>query len=68
MLYSSIDTTKRIGYMVEIMWHHRETRRQTEKTNSNLEYREKPVYSTQKKRKRSKSNGIKTRNGGNKIW
>ncbi|MDH4266069.1 MAG: hypothetical protein OEW45_10565 [Deltaproteobacteria bacterium] len=29
------------------MWHRRETRRQTEKTNLNLWYLEKPVYSTQ---------------------
>jgi hypothetical protein len=35
------------GYRVEIVWHRRETRRQTEKTNLNLSYREKPVYSTQ---------------------
>ena len=28
-------------------WHCRETRRQTEKTNLNLWYLEKPVYSTQ---------------------
>jgi hypothetical protein len=33
--------------MVEILWHRRETRRQTEKTNFNLQRREKPVYSTQ---------------------
>jgi hypothetical protein len=30
------------------MWHRRETRRQTEKTNLNLRYLEKLVYSTQK--------------------
>jgi len=29
------------------MWHRRETRRQTEKTNLNLRYLEKLVYSTQ---------------------
>ena len=33
--------------MVEISWHRRETRRQTEKTNPQPKYREKPVYSTQ---------------------
>jgi len=33
--------------MVEIFWHRRENRRQTEKTNVNLRYLEKPVYSTQ---------------------
>ena len=33
--------------MVEILWHRRETRRLREKTNLNLWYLEKPVYSTQ---------------------
>ncbi|MCK4818807.1 hypothetical protein KA005_23745, partial [bacterium] len=28
-------------------WHRRETRRQTEKTNLNLQHRKKPVYLTQ---------------------
>jgi hypothetical protein len=32
--------------MVEIMWHRRETRRQTENTNVNLEHQEEPIYST----------------------
>jgi hypothetical protein len=32
--------------MAEILWHRRETRRQTEKTNFSLEPREAPVYST----------------------
>jgi len=32
--------------MVAILWHLRETRRQTEKTNLNLQHRKKPVYST----------------------
>ena len=32
--------------MVKILWHRRETRRQTEKTNLNLKHRKKPVYST----------------------
>ncbi len=32
--------------MVEILWHRRETRRQTEKTNFSLEPRKAPVYST----------------------
>jgi hypothetical protein len=32
--------------MVEIVWHRRETRRQTENTNVNLEHWEKPIYST----------------------
>jgi len=36
------------GYRVEILWHCRETGRQTEKTNINLLHREKQVYSTQK--------------------
>jgi hypothetical protein len=35
------------GYRVEIVWHRRETRRLTEKTNLNLRYSEKPAYSTQ---------------------
>ena len=34
--------------MVEILWHGREASRQTEKTNLNLLYQDKPVYSTQK--------------------
>jgi type I restriction enzyme S subunit len=32
--------------MVEILWHRRETRRQTEKTKLNLKHWKKPVYST----------------------
>jgi hypothetical protein len=32
--------------MAEILWHRRETRRQTEKTNVSLKPREAPVYST----------------------
>jgi hypothetical protein len=32
--------------MVEILWHRRETRRQTENTNVNLERWEEPIYST----------------------
>jgi hypothetical protein len=32
--------------MAEIMWHRRETRRQTENTNINLEHWERPIYST----------------------
>ena len=32
--------------MVEILWHRRETRRQTEKTNLGLYLREKLIYST----------------------
>ena len=35
--------------MVEILWHSRETRCQTEKTNVNLEYAEKLVLSAQQK-------------------
>jgi len=34
--------------MVEIVWHRRETRRQTEKTNLALQYLEKLICSTQK--------------------
>jgi hypothetical protein len=34
--------------MVEIVWHHQETKRQTEKTNLDLQYLEKLVCSTQK--------------------
>ena len=30
---------------VEMMWHRRETRRQTEKTKLNLHHREQPAYS-----------------------
>jgi hypothetical protein len=33
--------------MAEILWHRRETRRQTEKTNFSLKPREAPVYSTE---------------------
>jgi len=33
--------------MLEVLWHRRETKRLKEKTNLNLQYREKPVYSTQ---------------------
>lgn len=33
--------------MVEILWHRRETRRQTEKTKLNLKHWKKPVYSTE---------------------
>ena len=40
--YASLQTL-----IVEIMQHSRETRRQTEKTNINMWYREKPGYSTQ---------------------
>ena len=32
--------------MDEILWHRRETRRQTENTNIGLQHRESPVYST----------------------
>jgi len=32
--------------MAEILWHRRETRRQTEKTNVSLQPRESSVYST----------------------
>ena len=32
--------------MAEILWHHRETRWQTENTNIGLKHRESPVYST----------------------
>jgi len=32
--------------MAEILWHHRETRWQTENTNFGLKHRESPVYST----------------------
>ena len=32
--------------MAEILWHRRETRRQTENTNFGLKHRESPVYST----------------------
>jgi len=32
--------------MAEILWHRRETRRQTEKTNVSLKPWEAPVYST----------------------
>lgn len=31
--------------MVEMLWHRRETRRQTEKTKPNLHHREQPAYS-----------------------
>ena len=31
------------GYMVEILWHCSVTRRLTQKTNVNLQYREKPA-------------------------
>lgn len=31
--------------MVEILWHRRETRRQTENTNFNLQHSEEPAYS-----------------------
>ena len=34
--------------MAEIMWHRRETRRQTEKTNRDLQPREELVYSTRR--------------------
>jgi hypothetical protein len=33
------------GYMVKILWHRRETKRQMEKTNINLRYLNKLVYS-----------------------
>jgi hypothetical protein len=33
------------GDMEEILWHRRETRRQTEKTNLLLQFPESPVYS-----------------------
>ena len=38
-----------LGYnwcMAEILWHRRETRRQTANTNFSLQHRESPVYST----------------------
>jgi hypothetical protein len=34
--------------MVKMMWHRWETRRQTEKTNIDLQHREEPAYSTRK--------------------
>ena len=34
-------------FMIEILWHRRKTRPKTEKTNLNLQHREKSVYSTQ---------------------
>ena len=34
------------GDMEEILWHRRETRRKTEKTNFSLKPRKAPVYST----------------------
>lgn len=36
------------GLIIEIVWHRRETRRKIQKTNINLQYWKKPVYSTQK--------------------
>jgi hypothetical protein len=35
------------GHNVEIVWRRRDTGRQTETTNINLSYRQKPVFSTQ---------------------
>ncbi len=45
--------------MAEILWHRRETRRQTEKTNFSLEPREAPVYSTIEGFKDSRIQGFK---------
>ena len=45
--------------MVEIWWHRRETRRQTEKTNFDLQHREKPAYSPAKNLTRTLTNALR---------
>ena len=41
--------------MVEILWHRRESRRQTEKTNFDLQSREAPAYSKTQELKNSRT-------------
>jgi hypothetical protein len=47
------------GFTAEIVWHRRETRRQIEKTNFNLWYQEKPVYSTHFNKERRGADGLR---------
>ena len=52
--------------MEKILWHRRESRRKTEKTNIFLQLREAPAYSKMRKSEtRNKAEGLEFGSGGN---